>query len=181
MLVAAVSLTLLRNPFIGCLVDLVASGLLLYATFARKQILSENNWTSDICSAITANEETVYNFFVYSLVSWVASAIIELKSCKFLICKIQLSHYDVRTLNKRQLSFLLLSLIASANACWVMLHYSSAVHKSFERLTGDPWLLMYYLMAAGAKNVRVFLQGKSCSHFISIIITTYLMILLCSE
>ena len=153
------SLTILRSPFIGCLVDLVASGFLIYATFARKQILSENNWTSDICSAVNANEETVYNFFVYSLVSWVASAIIELKSCKFLICKIRLSHYDVRTLNKRQLSFLLLSLIASANACWVMLQFSSAVHKSFERLTGDPWLLMYYLMAAGANNVRVFLQG----------------------
>ena len=138
---------------------------LIHATFARKQILSENKWTSDICSAINANEETVYNFFVYSLVSWVASAIIELKSCKFLICKIRLSHYDVRTLNKRQLSCLLLSLLTSANACWVMLHFSSAVHKSFEGLTGDPWLLMYYLMAAGAKNVRVFLQGMSCSHF----------------
>ena len=159
------SLTIFRNASIGCLVDLVASAFLIHATFARKQILHENDWASDTCSAKNANEETVYNFFVYSLVSWVASAIIELKSCKFLICKIRLSHYDVRTLNKRQLFFLLLSLIASANACWVMLHFSSTVHKSFERLTGDPWLLMYYLMAAGVKNVRVFLQGMSCSHF----------------
>ena len=67
--------------------------------------------------------------------------------------------YDARALNKRQICFLTLSLLVSANACWVMLQYSSAVHKSFKGLTNDQSLLLYYLMAAAAKNSRVFLQG----------------------
>jgi len=158
-LVAAMTLMIRRTTvIIGYLVDIVACVLLLYGTLVRKQILYESRWTSNFCAA---SEETVYNFFVYSLVSWVASAIIEFKSCKFLICKIQLGGYDVvQTLNKKQLFGLSLSLIVSVlNACWVMLQYSSAVHRSFERWTDDSWLLLYYLMAAIAKNSRVFLQG----------------------
>ena len=146
---------------IGYLVDVVACVLLLYRTLVRKHILYESWWTSNFCAA---SEETVYNFFVYSLVSWVASAIIEFKSCRFLICMIRLRGYDVQTLNKRQFCALMLSLFVSANACWVMLQYSSAVHKSFEGLTNDRWLLLYYLMAAAAKNGRVFLQGMSYSN-----------------
>ena len=161
MLVAAMTLMLRRTTMIiGYLVDVVACVLLLYGTLVRKQILYESRWTNNFCAT---SEETVYNFFVYSLVSWVASAIIEFKSCKFLIRKIQLGGYDVQTLNMKQLLGLTLSLIVSINACWVMLQYSSAVHRSFERWTDDPWLLLYYLMAASAKNSRVFLQGMSCS------------------
>jgi len=160
-LIVAVTLMLLRNNIFGYVVDIVAGVLLVYATLVRKQILYEGREAGKICAA---SEETVYNFFVYSLVSWVASAIIEFKSCRFLICKIRLGGYNVQTLNKRQFCALILSLFVSANACWVMLQYSSAVHKSFEGLTNDRWLLLYYLMAAAAKNFRVFLQGMSYSH-----------------
>ena len=121
----------------------------------RKQILYDNS--------CPASEETVYNLYVYSLVSWIASAIIELKSCRFLMCKIRLGGYDVRKFNKRQICSLTLSLLVSANSCWVMLQYSSAVHKSFKGLTNDQSLLLYYLMAATAQNSRVFLEGMSYS------------------
>ena len=104
------------------------------------------------------------------VVSWVASIIIEFKLCKILVsfCKYgsQLSRYDVWTLPKAkvQLVIFVVSAIVTLNACWMMLQFSNAVYKSFEMLTSDPWLLMYYLMAAAAKNCRVFLQGMSCSY-----------------
>ena len=159
-MVSAVTLMLLRNNIFGYLVDIVAGGLLIYATEVRRQIIHEGKEAGNFCAP---NEETVYTFFVYSLVSWVASAIIEFKSCRFLIFKIRLRGYDIQALNKRQFCALMLSLFVSANACWVMLQYSIAVHKSFKELTNDRWLLLYYLMAAAAKNSRVFLQGMSYS------------------
>ena len=161
-LVATFTLAIRRNTFISCLVDIVAGGFLLYATSVRNQIFHKNKWISD--------ETAVYHFLVYCLVSWVASIIIEFKSCKILVsfCKYgsQLSRYDVWTLPKAkvQLVIFLVSAIVTLNACWMMLQFSNAVYKSFEMLTSDPWLLMYYLMAAAAKNCQVFLQGMSCSY-----------------
>lgn len=161
-LVAAFTLAVRRNTFISCLVDIVAGGFLLYATSVRNQIFHKNKWIRD--------ETAVYHFLVYCLVSWVASIIIEFKSCKILVsfCKYgsQLSRYDVWRLPKVHLVIFVLSAIVTLNACWMMLQFSNAVYKSFETLTSDPWLLMYYLMAAAAKNCRVFLQGMSRSHSI---------------
>ena len=158
-LVATFTLAIRRNTFISCLVDIVAGGFLLYATSARNQIFHKNKWISD--------ETAVYHFLV---LSWVASIIIEFKSCKILVsfCKYgsQLSRYDVWTLPKAkvQLVIFVVSAIVTLNACWMMLQFSNTVYKSFEMLSSDPWLLMYYLMAAAAKNCRVFLQGMSCSY-----------------
>ena len=158
-LVAAFTLAVRRNTFISCLVDIVAGGFLLYATSVRNQIFHKNKWISD--------ETAVYHFLVYCLVSWVASIIIEFKSCKILISfGSQLSCYDVWRLPKVQLVIFVLSAIVTLNDCWMMLQFSNTVYKSFEMLSSDPWLLMYYLMAAVAKNCRVFLQGMSCSHTI---------------
>lgn len=158
-LVAAFTLAI-RNTFISCLVDMVAGIFLLYATLVRNQILHENKWISDICSAINADETAVYHFLVHCLVSWVASVIIEFKSCKILS---QLSCYGAWRLPKAkgQLVIFVLSAIVTLNGCWMMLHFTSAVYMSFEKLTSDPWLLMYYLLAAAAKNCGVLLQGMS--------------------
>ena len=94
---------------------------------------------SDICSATNADERAVYQFLVHCLVSWVASVIIEFKSCKILS---QLSRYDAWRLPKAkgQLGFFLCCQLLSLTvvAGWSMLHFSSAVYMSFEKLFSDP-------------------------------------------
>ena len=74
---------------------------------------------SDICSATNADERAVYQFLVHCLVSWVASVIIEFKSCKILS---QLSRYDAWRLPKAkgQLVIFVLSAIVTLNGCWMV-------------------------------------------------------------
>ena len=160
----AILLLSTKKRYLGYLVDVFAAIYLLYGTYSRKEILRETGWGSDASVAKSpADQRTVYDFLVLSLVSWVASVMLEYRSVEFLL-KTGLKRYCVNDLRKKDVGALLLSLVTSANACYVMLSFSSDVHRSFENLTDDPWILFYFSLAALAKNLRVFFQGILLLH-----------------
>lgn len=151
--------TINRLPTLNIIIDLGASAWLLYGTLLRKNILGQTDWVENDCAGIYADESTVYRFLSISLVCWAASSILEFRSVIFL-GRLRLGSYSIKDMSWKNCCRLLLGLFGSANSCWVMLNYSSSVHKSFDTITKDKWVLVYYLSAALAKNVRVLQQGK---------------------
>ena len=156
LLLPVISLT--KIPCLGLLIDAIAALWLVYGTIQRKHILQYAEWTHDACAALNADKQTVEQFLYLSMVSWIASIVFEFKSCKFL-WKISLASYRLHGLKGKDIVALLISLLGSANACWVMLNFSSNVHRSFENITQDSVLLVYFCLAAFFKNARIFQQG----------------------
>ena len=149
---------------LGWLIDVVAGVLLYYGTYSRKKLLNSVDWTQNVDAAMNADGQVVESYLVLSMATWIASTLFEVKSCLFLL-KIDLGSYRIWSLSKKSFFFLVLSVVATGNACWMMLLFTSEVHQSFECITQDKLLLTYFCMAALAKNGRVFLQGKTfCSY-----------------
>ena len=163
----AVHVTSCKFLNLGWLINLIAGVLLCYGTYSRKRILSSSDWSLNAISAVNADGQAVENYLVLSLLTWIASTLFEIKSFTFLF-KIGLGSYKMWKLSKKDFVFLLLSVLASANASWVMLQFTSEVHQSFECITRDELLLIYFFMAALAKNIRVFCKVWECDDVIII-------------
>lgn len=154
----AINATSCKFMILGWLIDVIAGFLLYYGTYSRKKVLNSVDWAQSVDAAVNADGQVVEYYLVLSVLTWFASTLFEAKSCLFLL-KIELGSYKVRNLSKKNFVFLLLSVLATGNACWLMLLFTGEVHQSFECVTQDKLLLIYFWMAALAKNFRVFLQG----------------------
>ena len=151
--------TIAKLPIINILIDLVASVGLLYGTHCRKELLRGADLVSNPSAGMQADENKVYLFLSMSITCWMASSVLEIRSVRFLH-KISLGSYNVCDMPWAGRARLIVGLLASANSCWVMLNYSSKVHKSFDGISRDNWILVYFCCAAFAKNIRVFFQGE---------------------
>ena len=143
------------------LTDIIASGLLVIGTYERVSILDGKGWSHDCEAALSSDSNVVSEYFVFSLASWLALAILETKSCMY----VSNAYFGKIDLEKKRtflqwIKFFLYFLIP-ANSVLVMLHFCTDVHQTFEHLTKDTWLILYYLVAAVVKTLSVLLQGKN--------------------
>ena len=142
------------------LVDIVAAGSLLYGTYTRTRILEGRNWANRE-TAITSDYRAVTNYFVLSVTSWIALFILEGKTCIQMFGTVfGKFRYPVNV--PQVVKFFVCFLLAS-NSVLVILHFCTDVHQTFEHLTSETPLILYYWIAAFTKVTSVFIQG-GCSY-----------------
>ncbi len=159
----AVVLHLIRSKHVldkrAWLVDIVAAGSLLYGTYMRTRILDGRNWANRE-TAITSDYRTVTNYFVISVASWIALFILEGKTCIQMFGTV-FGKFSCPVKNKQLpqvVKFFVCFLLAS-NSVLVILHFCTDVHQTFEHLTSETPLILYYWIAAFTKVASVFIQG----------------------
>lgn len=140
------------------LIDAVAAFYILYSNYHRRQFLSDPHWK------INASEHDVRFFLIYSISSWIALAVLELRTCIHFIQLLQRPHQqEVQVTNRLALVYLIL-LVATCVSSYLTCQYSYTVLESFEKLTPeDGNVFFYFYLAAAAKNLRVVLQGMCTS------------------
>ncbi len=145
---------------IAWLVDLVAAFSLLYGTYYRTQALEGRNVA--LCEKASASDNVwISKYLVLSVVSWISLFVLEAKTCLQLVGTVLGKFYCPVRSKSQILKFCGCFLLAS-NSVVVMLHFCTDVHQTFEYLTNETTLILYYWIAAIAKILSVFMQGKLC-------------------
>lgn len=152
------TLTWIRTSTLTWIIDIFASVFLFFGTYERKKILEVQSWTHDCHAAQTSDYEPVSNYFVFSLVSWLAIVILETNSCIYVLN----AAFGRIRMNRTIGQWLKVcgSFVFAANSVIVMLHFCTDVHQTFDCLTKDVGLVLYFWVAAFIKTSSIFLQGE---------------------
>lgn len=137
------------------LVDLVSATFLLLGTHCRADILNQNQKTN--------SAEAIAEYFVFSLVSWVAAVILEAQTCILIFDKAKQVTRPFRLEESvwYWLKAITMELFA-LNSIAVVSFFSKDVSHSVLRLTSDhaPWLIDYHRAAALFKILSAAFQGR---------------------
>ena len=142
------------------LIDIFAAIFLLVGTYLRTLILDGKTWSHDCEAAQSSDYKVVSKYFIFSLMSWLALVVLETKSCVY-ISKAYFGKIDLKKRTPLQWVKFFCYFLIAANSVLVMLHFCTDVHQTFEHLTNETWLILYYWVAAVVKTLSVLLQGEN--------------------
>ena len=155
MMATAITRRTQRLKTVQWFIDIMAASYIIYTTAYRRSKLRENSdWTPH------GNRYDIDDFLIYNLAAWVASAILEFRTCIDFICLIK-QEWNINCLTK--ISQVLLStglLLFNGISSCIMLWYSYSVLMSFKEYTRESNVYFYFVAAAAAKNLRIIFQGE---------------------
>ena len=154
-----------RNSALAVAVEVLSSLYLLYATYNRNFIIKHTEialWMSNVCSESAG--ALIYQYIIFSLVSWMASSFLECSS-SFHLAKLSdmklrspTVFWNVRWSPSRFL-VLMTATIFTVNSLALTLVLWSLVQKSLGTLAQDVTVLVVLTIAAFLRLLRQLMEG----------------------
>ena len=138
--------------------DMFACGLLLFGTFVRMSILDGKTWSHDCHNALSSEYEVVAKYLISSVASWVSIIILDGKSCVYILSQSSWKIELPKTFSEAIKFVFFWGL--GVNSVLLLIHFCSDVHKTFEYLTDEGLLILYFHIAATLKVASVLTQRK---------------------
>lgn len=146
-----------RLAIIHWFIDVTAASFIIYSTcYKRFKMLQNPNLITH------GNWNDINDFLIHSLAAWIASAILEFRTCIDLGL-IFLQQWPKSPSTTRSQGLYLGMLVLTCVSSYLMCQYSHSVLASFERFTQESNVYLYFYAAAAAKNLRIVLQGENLS------------------